>query len=333
MALRTAGDRPPLFLVHPVSGSVTPYLALVDLLDPGQPVYAFEYPIGDGAPETVADIAAHYVTALRRAHPAGPYRLGGWSAGGVIAYEMARLLRAAGAEVEALVLLDSGAPGASDGVPGSGDGAPDLAGGVPDPSYSAPDPADRVQGLAEGALAPAEGTPVPAGGAPAPAGGGAAAPEPTDDAAALALFVQDLALLQAAPDPGVDPEALRALPAEQRTDTVLTLLEERALVPAGTRAEVRRRFGVFAVVLRAVLRYRPGPLDLAVTVIEAADTPDGGPADGVAATWRPLAPVRAEQVPGTHHTMLRPPHLARLAEVLGAHIETPRPTPTDHGRG
>jgi thioesterase domain-containing protein len=52
-------------------------------------------------------MAAYYVDAIRRFRPRGPYRLGGWSFGGVVAWEMARQLRAAGEAVDLLALLDT----------------------------------------------------------------------------------------------------------------------------------------------------------------------------------------------------------------------------------
>src|SRR5690606_29340174 len=55
--------------------------------------------------------ASAYVAALRAAQPEGPYMLGGWSFGGLVAYEMARQLSAAGHEVALLALFDSWAPG------------------------------------------------------------------------------------------------------------------------------------------------------------------------------------------------------------------------------
>ena len=55
-------------------------------------------------------MARHYVEAMRELHPEGPYLLGGWSFGGLVAFEMARQLAAAGAEVPLLALLDAGAP-------------------------------------------------------------------------------------------------------------------------------------------------------------------------------------------------------------------------------
>jgi thioesterase domain-containing protein len=55
----------------------------------------------------VPELAAHYVSWVREVQPEGPYRLGGWSSGGTLAYEMARQLIAAGAHVEFLALIDT----------------------------------------------------------------------------------------------------------------------------------------------------------------------------------------------------------------------------------
>jgi thioesterase domain-containing protein len=111
----TAG--PALFLVHPVGGNVLCYRELAQLLGGERPVYGLQSQgLGDGlAPEeTVAAMAATYLTSVRRVVERGPYHLAGWSIGGVIAYEMAQQLAAAGEEVS-LVLLDSTAPGAGPG--------------------------------------------------------------------------------------------------------------------------------------------------------------------------------------------------------------------------
>ena len=105
--LRAAGGSPPLFLAHPAGGSTFVYRQLAELLGPDQPVYGLER-LGDAGP--VPERAARYAGLIREMFPAGPYRLGGWSFGGVLAYETARLLVAAGAQVDALVLIDAGLP-------------------------------------------------------------------------------------------------------------------------------------------------------------------------------------------------------------------------------
>lgn len=59
-------------------------------------------------------MAAYYIEALRRVQPSGPYFLGGWSFGGLVAFEMAQQLQKAGDEVALLAMLDTVAP-----VPGN----------------------------------------------------------------------------------------------------------------------------------------------------------------------------------------------------------------------
>ena len=97
----------PLFLAHPAGGSTFVYRQLVERLGPNQPVYGLE-PLADGG--AVAERAVEYARLIRQACPTGPYRLGGWSFGGALAYEMARLLVADGERVDALVLIDAGLP-------------------------------------------------------------------------------------------------------------------------------------------------------------------------------------------------------------------------------
>jgi thioesterase domain-containing protein/acyl carrier protein len=108
--IRPGGSRPPFFCVHAAAGTVLPYLPLADALGPDQPFYGLEALPRDGGEAGVEEMAAEYVRAVRAVQPAGPYRLGGWSVGGVIAFEMARRLQAAGEEVELLALLDSYPP-------------------------------------------------------------------------------------------------------------------------------------------------------------------------------------------------------------------------------
>jgi amino acid adenylation domain-containing protein len=108
VALRKSGDRPPLFLVHPMGGNVLCYLDLVKHLPVDQPVYALQAAGAEpGATplRTMSDIAASYIAAMRRVRPHGPYNVGGWSFGGYVAVEMARQL--ADEELARLILLDT----------------------------------------------------------------------------------------------------------------------------------------------------------------------------------------------------------------------------------
>jgi thioesterase domain-containing protein len=98
--------------VHPAGGSVFSYLNLVQYLDSDQPLYALQAAGLDEdqfVPETIEAMAAGYVSEIRETL-AGPYFLSGWSMGGVVAFEMARQLKATGEEVALLTLIDSFAP-------------------------------------------------------------------------------------------------------------------------------------------------------------------------------------------------------------------------------
>ncbi|MGW9045339.1 amino acid adenylation domain-containing protein [Streptomyces lydicus] len=106
VTLRDTGTRPPLFLVHPVGGDVLCYAGLGALLDDDQPLHALQYPDIEPAPRTVADLAAHYADAITERFPDGPYRLGGWSMGGVLALEIAHLLTGRGRTVELVAAVD-----------------------------------------------------------------------------------------------------------------------------------------------------------------------------------------------------------------------------------
>lgn len=107
-----AGQRP-LFFVHPVGGGVFCYNALANHLDAGQPFYGLQARglSGEQEPLTrVEAMAGHYTELVQTVQPQGPYLLGGWSLGGVIAFEMAQQLSALGHETVLLALIDSSIP-------------------------------------------------------------------------------------------------------------------------------------------------------------------------------------------------------------------------------
>jgi thioesterase domain-containing protein len=93
-----------------VGGNVLCYAELARQLGPDQPLYALQAP-GLKAEQsplgTIEELAACYIEAIRTVQPSGPYLLGGWSLGGVVAYEMAQRLQRAGEQVELLALIDS----------------------------------------------------------------------------------------------------------------------------------------------------------------------------------------------------------------------------------
>ncbi|MFJ6695101.1 amino acid adenylation domain-containing protein [Streptomyces sp. NPDC091272] len=110
LPLRAAGDRTPLFAFHPAGGISWCYSGVLSRLDAGQPVYGLQARglHGEGPlPATMEEMAAEYVDALRTVRPHGPYRLLGWSVGGVLAHTVAVRLQEAGEEVELLALMDA----------------------------------------------------------------------------------------------------------------------------------------------------------------------------------------------------------------------------------
>jgi len=116
LPLQTGGEKPVLFVT--AVNSVLGYycLPLVRQLGAGQPVYGLPPKhAGDGAmPDLrIEDMAAHCITMMRRVQPEGPYRIMGYSMAGLLAFEVARTLRAEGIEVSKLVLLDSDLPPAA----------------------------------------------------------------------------------------------------------------------------------------------------------------------------------------------------------------------------
>jgi len=65
---------------------------------------------GEGPLTSVEEMAYHYIQAMRAVQPAGPYMIGGWSFGGMVAFEMARQIREAGETVGLLAIIDAGVP-------------------------------------------------------------------------------------------------------------------------------------------------------------------------------------------------------------------------------
>lgn len=119
--LKPSGMRPPIFMVHPPGGIVMCYRELSQHLPSDQPLFAIRSHGLHGneeLPDSIEHMAAAYLIAVKQTRSSGPYVLGGWSLGGLIAYEMARQLIAQGDDVKQLIMLDTTIPdGSSDLVP------------------------------------------------------------------------------------------------------------------------------------------------------------------------------------------------------------------------
>ncbi|MFE7589010.1 amino acid adenylation domain-containing protein [Kitasatospora sp. NPDC057512] len=249
------GDRrrAPLILVHPQSGDVCSFLHLAGQLTGhpaespvgARPVYGLEavgYTTDDPPLATVEEQARRYLRELRSVLPEGPYLLSGWSFGGLVAFEMARLLEEQGSPPGFLGIIDVGAP-ASPG--GAADGAD----------------ADLHE---------------------------------LDEEAALALLLHDA--------------------------------DDRERLTSGVRTEQLRRMArVFTANAAAARRYRStARLRTPIHLFTSAEThPELGGPVVVPARWRERTrgALSVVEVPGNHHDMLSPPHVARFADALSAVLE------------
>ncbi|MCZ8066315.1 MAG: amino acid adenylation domain-containing protein [Microcystis sp. LE17-20D] len=113
IAIQSQGNKTPFFAVHPIGGNVLCYADLARNLGTKQPFYGLQSLGLSELEKTVASIeemAMIYIEAIQTVQASGPYYLGGWSMGGVIAFEIAQQLLTQGQEVALLALIDSYSP-------------------------------------------------------------------------------------------------------------------------------------------------------------------------------------------------------------------------------
>jgi amino acid adenylation domain-containing protein len=121
-----AAARRPLFCVHPAGGDVLCFAPLARYLGVDQPLYglrAHGLAAGEEPLATIEEMAALYVSEMRRVQPSGPYLLAGWSFGGLAAFEVAQQLVAAGDRVALLAIVDT-PPGTAGEASAGGGGEP-----------------------------------------------------------------------------------------------------------------------------------------------------------------------------------------------------------------
>jgi amino acid adenylation domain-containing protein len=108
--IQPKGTKTPLYVVHGADHNVMIFKLLSNNLDVDQPLYGLQAKGLNGIDEpheTVEEMAAHYISEIIKSNPKGPYAIAGYSFGGIIAFEMARQLKAANRRIKILVLLDS----------------------------------------------------------------------------------------------------------------------------------------------------------------------------------------------------------------------------------
>ena len=111
--IQGGGSHEPFYCAHPIGGGVLCFHDLARSLGREQPFFAFQSHGMDGHVQPfnrIEEIAAHFVDEMVAHKPEGPYLLGGWSMGGLIALEMARRLAEIGKSASLLVLIDTIAP-------------------------------------------------------------------------------------------------------------------------------------------------------------------------------------------------------------------------------
>jgi nonribosomal peptide synthetase DhbF len=110
LPLRTKGEHPPLFCVHPAGGLSWCYAGLMASLGPGYPIYGIQargISRSEKLPQTMNELAADYIRQIRTIQPSGPYHLLGWSLGGNVVQAMATQLQNQGEDINLVALLDA----------------------------------------------------------------------------------------------------------------------------------------------------------------------------------------------------------------------------------
>jgi acyl transferase domain-containing protein/thioesterase domain-containing protein/acyl carrier protein len=110
VAVQRGGDRLPFYCVHGAGGNVLNFRDLARAMHPEQPFYGLQAAGADGVSPphaTIEEMAEAYLAEIRGFQPRGPYLLGGYSGGGIVAFEMACRLTERGEEVGLLVFLDT----------------------------------------------------------------------------------------------------------------------------------------------------------------------------------------------------------------------------------
>ncbi len=108
--IKTSGSMNPLFIIHGAGLNIFLFNTLANHMDADQPVYGLQAKGLNGTDQplkTVFDMAAYYVSEIRKVKPTGPYNLAGFSLGGIIAFEMALQLIESGDSVSFLGLFDT----------------------------------------------------------------------------------------------------------------------------------------------------------------------------------------------------------------------------------
>ena len=112
--IKTSGTRLPIYLIHGGGLHIMNFKPLEKYMDPDQPIYAMQALGLNGESKllySMEELAGRYINEILQNDPVGPYSLGGYSFGGLLAFEIAKQLIAQGKEVRSLAILDTYAGG------------------------------------------------------------------------------------------------------------------------------------------------------------------------------------------------------------------------------
>ncbi len=285
VTLQLAGGGTPFFCVHPAGGIAHCFLDLAHDLTPDHPFYAFQAAgLEDGQDpiENVETMATRYIEALREIQPEGPYHLGGWSMGGMVAFEMALQLKARGHQVATLAIIDAHAPN------------PAPARQQSDALNKLAEEAARLP-LFRDALAGTAGPP---------------------SVAQVATLLELLGPMTTGPmsSPRKLLARLQSLsPDEQRLKALELFGLDQVYHREGRPDRARRLWRVLCANLLAAARYQPGHYHGQVVLFRAATTRSADHALG----WGHFASeVESHELAGDHVSILKPPVVSILARAL-----------------
>ncbi len=115
--IQPEGHQPPIFAIHGLGKGLEFYRPLAKELGHDYPLWGLSYGLaapasqhGIAIPTSIPELATHYIEEMRTLQPQGPYTLLGFSASGLVAYEMAKQLEQKGHANTRLVLIDTSHP-------------------------------------------------------------------------------------------------------------------------------------------------------------------------------------------------------------------------------
>ncbi len=286
VTIKPEGAGRPFFCVHPAGGIVYCFQELARRVG-DRPFFGLQSAGLDDdhpMPSSLDAMAAAYVEAIRRAQPEGPYHLGGWSLGGLVAFEMARQLVGAGQEVGTVAILDAQAPD-----PGG---------------YRLPREVEALAGEVAGLGLFDE-----------------PADDPLDDALVLAAFGDEMARGFRGGVRGLI-EHLRGVDVGERRQLLLRHfgLDRVYHLEAGP-GRVGRLMKVLRANLAAGVRYAPSGVYAGRLLVLRAAGRSGSASDPTLGWGRLAADVECRAIPGDHASILAMPGVDALAEALGAELD------------